>query len=260
MLLLIAAHYGILTVMKKTILIAGKDFPSGGDFADGMAHAGYNVVITGRAEAGNESGSSGSIVVASWNRPSSISARSLVLFAENAFGFVNETVLYFDASAYASQFTVLSPEECTRSLDTMISGYEYLAMETLARLDQRKAVGKLVFLIKSHPTMEGVLRSSSLRSSTAIPAGPFVSASQAAFVSFAENIAAFAGDKADVTVVLVSCGDQNDISAKDGSLALWLAGYLTSLDNLKSKTGAKQAVNWVKAGAKGFGFLSRFHS
>lgn len=260
MLLLIAVHYDILTAMKKTILIAGKDFPSGGDFADGMAHAGYNVVITGRAEAGNESGSSGSIVVASWNRPSSISARSLVLSAENAFGFVNETVLYFDASAYASQFTVLSQEECTRSLDTMISGYEYLAMEMLNRFDQRKTNGKLVFLIKNHPTMEDVLRSSSLRSSTAVPAGPFVSAAQAAFISFAENIAALAGDKAGVTVVLVSCGEQNEIAAKDGSLALWLAGYLNSMDNLKSKTGAKHAVNWVKAGAKGFGFLSRFYS
>ncbi|HAH60865.1 MAG TPA: hypothetical protein DCL73_02060 [Treponema sp.] len=244
--------------MKKIILIAGKDMPAGRDFADGMAAAGYNVVVAGGAETEGSAGTSGSVAVASWNRPSSISARSLVLHAENLFGAVNETVLYFDAEEYASQFTVFSPEECTRALDTMISGYEYLSMETITRLEQRKNAGKLVFLLKRHPAMEEVLHSAALRSSTVSPAGPFVSAAQAAFASFAENVAALTGDRPNVTVVLVSCDANNETAAKDGSLSSWLAGYLSSVDNLKNKPGARQAINWIKAGAKGPGLLSRF--
>lgn len=244
--------------MKKTILTAGKDMPSAGDFADGLAAAGYNVVVAGSAEADVSAESSGSIASVSWNRPSSISARSIVLQAENLFGTVDETVLYFDAGIYSSQFTVFSPEECTRSLDTMVSGYEYLTMEMITRLEQRKNTGKLIFLLKRHPTMEEVLHSAALRSSTASPAGPFVSAAQAAFASFAENTAALAGDKSNVTVVLVSCDANNETAAKDRTLASWLAGYLAAIDNLKNKPGAKQAINWIKAGAKGPGLLALF--
>jgi hypothetical protein len=244
--------------MKKTILIAGKDLPSGGNFTEGMANAGYNVVVTGNPETDGGSGLSESVAAASWNRPSSISARSLVLQAENLFGSVNETVLYFDADAYASQFPVFSPEECTRSEDTMISGYQYLAMATISRLEQRKSSGKLVFLLKRHPTMEEVLHSPAVRNSTASPAGPFVGAAQAAFAAFAENVAALAGDKPNLTVVLVSCDANNETAAKDENLAAWLAVYLSAVDNLKNKPGARQAINWVKAGSKGPGLLSLF--
>jgi NAD(P)-dependent dehydrogenase (short-subunit alcohol dehydrogenase family) len=243
--------------MKKTILIAGKNLPAGGNFADGMVTAGYNVVVTGSPETEVAADNSG-CAVAAWNRPSSISARSLVLQAENLFGTVNETVLYFDADIYASQFTVFSPEECTRALDTMISGYEYLAMETINRLEQRKNAGRLIFLLKRHPSMEETLHSAVLRSNTASPAGPFVSAAQAAFTSFAENVAALAGDKPNVTVVLVSCEANNETGANDSILSAWLAGYLASMDNLKNKPGAKQAINWIKAGARGSGLLSLF--
>ncbi|MFA6856791.1 MAG: hypothetical protein WCR31_06230 [Treponema sp.] len=245
--------------MKKTILIAGKDFPSGGDFASGLAGAGYNVVVTGSTEAENIPNSAGNISVVTWNRPSSISARSLIIEAENLFGCVNESVLYFDAGSYASQFTVFSPEECTRAFDTMILGYEYLAMETIIRLEQRKRNGKLIFLLKHHPSMEEALHSSVLRSNTASPAGPFVSAAQAAYAAFAENVAAFVGDRPNVTVLLISCDMNNETAAKDGSLSLWLSGYLEAIDNLKNKPGAKQAVNWIKAGAKAPGFFSLFH-
>ena len=242
--------------MDKTILVAGKDLPAGGDFADGMALAGYNVVVTGNSEADSASVSADSIVIASWNRPSSISARSLMLQAENAFTVIDEAVLYFDASVYVEQFTALSPEECTRAIDTMISGYEYLTMELLNRIEQRKARGKLIFIVKHHPSMAEVIRSSSLRSSTASPANPFVNSAEAAFVAFAENIAAFAGDKQNVTIVLITCDAQNEIASNDASLASWLAAYLADIDSAKHKMSAKQSLSWVKAGSKRMGLLA----
>ena len=146
--------------MEKTILIAGKDLPYGGDFADGMALAGYNVVVTGNPESDSASVTAGDIVIASGNRPSSVSARSLVLQAENAFTVIDETVLYFDAAVYAQQFTALSPEECTRAIDTMIAGYCYVTMEILNRIEQRKANGKLIYIVRHHPNMADVIRSS----------------------------------------------------------------------------------------------------
>ena len=249
--------------MEKTILIAGKDLPYGGDFADGMALAGYNVVVTGNPESDGAAVTAGDIVIASWNRPSSVSARSLVLQAENAFTVIDETVLYFDAAVYAQQFTALSPEECTRAIDTMISGYHYLTMEILSRIEQRKESGKLIYIVRHHPSMADVIRSSAIRSSTASAAGPFVSSAEAAFTAFAENIAAYAGDKQNVSVVLVSCDVQNDAAEKDSSLASWLADYLAALDGAKSRRSAKQSLSWIKAGSKapgslGQNLLSRF--
>ena len=98
---LFAQQYVIVSCMEKTILIAGKDLPYGGDFADGMALAGYNVVVTGNPESDGAAVTAGDIVIASWNKPSSVSARSLVLQAENAFTVIDETMLYFDAAVYA---------------------------------------------------------------------------------------------------------------------------------------------------------------
>ena len=260
---LFAQQYVIVSCMEKTILIAGKDLPYGGDFADGMALAGYNVVVTGNPESDGAAVTAGDIVIASWNRPSSVSARSLVLQAENAFTVIDETVLYFDAAVYAQQFTALSPEECTRAIDTMISGYHYLTMEILSRIEQRKESGKLIYIVRHHPSMADVIRSSAIRSSTASAAGPFVSSAEAAFTAFAENIAAYAGDKQNVSVVLVSCDVQNDAAEKDGSLASWLADYLAALDGAKSRRSAKQSLSWIKAGSKapgslGQNLLSRF--
>jgi hypothetical protein len=244
--------------MEKTILIAGKDMPAGSGFAAAFAEAGYDVTITEPEQGARTVPTEKNITAAAWNRPSSVSARSLVLQAENAYGPVGATVLYFDGPAYAAQFAVLSPHDCSAALDAMIAGYQYLAIETMNRLDQRNESGRLVFLLKRCPTMEETLRSPSARGGVTVSAGPFVAAAQASFTAFAENVAASAGDKQNLTVVLVLCDSQNETAENDGTLASWLAGYLASLDGLKSKPGAKQAVNWIKAGAKGPGFLSLF--
>jgi NAD(P)-dependent dehydrogenase (short-subunit alcohol dehydrogenase family) len=246
--------------MGKTIFIAGKDLPDGGDFADGMALAGRKTAVTGNPENDRNSVSSADIVITPWNRPSSISARSAVLEAETAFGSAAEdAVLYFDAPLYASRFTGFTPDECTRAADTMVTGYGYMAVELLSRLDQRSASGRIVFLLKQHPTLEQALRSASIRSSVSTPCSPLVSAAQASFTALAENTAALAGDRPNVTVILVTCDEQNEAAAKDSTLASWLSGYLDEVEGLKNKLSAKQSLVWIKAGAKGPGLRSFFH-
>ncbi|MBQ9630360.1 MAG: hypothetical protein IJR49_02105 [Treponema sp.] len=235
--------------IDKTVLIAGKDLPFGSDIADGMALAGYNVIVTGNGETDRQSISASNIVISSWNRPSSISARSLMLQAETKFSQVDESILYFDAELYAQQFPTYSAEECTRAVDTMILGYQYLCMEILTRLEQRKVAGKIIFLVRDHLSMEEMIRSSSAKSGTVTPTGPLVSSAKSAFMAFAENTAALMGDKSYVTILLVSVDSKNELSSKDSSLAAWLSEYLSALDKMPNKLTAKQSLKWIKAGA-----------
>lgn len=232
--------------MGKNILIAGKDLPAGGDFADGMSLAGNNVVITGNPDSDRASLSSQAVVIAEWNRPSPVSARSLVLQAENAFGPLDTAVLYFDTQVYAQQFTSFSTEDFSRSLDEMTAGYELLTMEVLARYEQRKLVGHIVFVLKTPSVQRGAVLN------------PLVAASQAAFTEFAESVALYAGDRETTTVVLVTGDAQNETSAKDNTFASWLSGYIEAVDALKNKPGARQSAAWVKAGAKNPGGFSLF--
>jgi NAD(P)-dependent dehydrogenase (short-subunit alcohol dehydrogenase family) len=243
--------------MEKTFLIAGKNFPAGGSFAEGMSRTGYNVAITGTPDSGHSSLSSKGITVLPWNNGSSVSARSLILETENVFGSIDAVILYFDASFFTVQFSSYTPEDVSRALDIMIAGYQYLAMEVLNRFEQKKNGGRLIFLLKTYPTMAEVLHSSALKNSTTGPSGPILAASQAAFGAYAENTAALAGDRDSSSVILFSCTAQNDIAEKDASLAAWLSNYLAVMEQLKTKPGVKQSTSWIKAGSKGPGLLSR---
>lgn len=236
--------------MNKTVLVAGKDLPYGADFAEALAKCERQVVITGKPDTDKAFVSHEAIAIASWNRPSSISARTLVLQAENAFLKVDEMILYFDASLYASQFTSLSPEECSRAQDTMVQGYQYVAMEFLTRLDARKQNGTLVFINRTHPGMADAVSSPSAKSTTAIFANPFVKSAEKAFQGFAENIAAFVGEKPQTNVVLVSCSSTNDANESDSALATWLVSYIDSLERAKKKPTVRQTLQWLKIGSK----------
>lgn len=236
--------------MSKTVLAAGKDLPYGADFAEALAKCGLQVVVTGKPDTDKAFVSNEAIAVASWNRPSSISARTLVLQAENAFLKVDEMILYFDASLYATQFTSLVPEECSRAQDVMVSGYQYAAMEFLTRLDARKQNGTLVFINRTHPGMADAVSTPSSKSTTAVFANPFVKSAEKAFQAFAENIAAYVGAKPQVDVVLVSCGAQNDSNESDAALASWLSSYTAALETAKKKPTVRQTLQWIKIGSK----------
>ncbi len=249
--------------MTKTILIAGKNLPDGADFIEGAQVKMRNVAAA--ASKGAKPAASPNTSAFEWTRTSPISARSLVLDAETEFGKIDEAVLYFDESYYAGKFNLLTPQECSESIDEMILGYQYLALEILSRFEkkysmasgleeEKAAAPKLAFLIKSCSSECDVNKNGSLRASTPMAAGPFVAAASAAFMAFAENIAAIYGGREYVTVLLAH-GDQNIEAAKrDRSLSEWICSYMDEVDKLKAKLSLKQSLNWIKAGAKGPGF------
>ena len=244
-------------------MIAGKNLPDGADLVDGAEVKMRSVAVT--APKGAKPASTPNISAFEWTRTSPISARSLVLDAETEFGKIDEAVLYFDEGYYATKFSLLTPQECSESIDEMILGYQYLALEILSRfekkysmrsgLEEEKAPApKLAFLIKTCASECDVSKDVRLKAITPMAAGPFVAAASAAFTAFAENIAAIYGGREYVTVLLAH-GDQNiEVAKRDRSLSEWICSYMDEVDKLKAKLSLKQSLNWIKAGAKGPGF------
>jgi len=108
-----------------------------------------------------------SVAVEEWNRGSSLSARTLILQAENTYDKLDETVLFFDEEYFAQLAGRTEASECAESSDNLILGFQYLAIETLARFEKKNVggigPGKLVFLLKEGPCMADALRLPSLR-------------------------------------------------------------------------------------------------
>ncbi len=253
--------------MEKTILIAGKDMPDILDFSDGALMSGRNVVLTNAAGNQSTQEADGGAIIATWNKISPVSARSLILECENYFRRLDEVVLFFDEAFFSERFDGMSHENCSHGTDEMILAFQYLSQEVLNRFEKRFAINhvtdqtikpaKLVFLLKSSPSELDILKSNSLRNTVPCAAGPFVSAAANAFCGFAENVAAMFGGRDYINVILAKVDVSSGLGKNDKALASWLCSYLDEVDKLKTKLNVKQSVSWVKAGSKspgGFGF------
>lgn len=243
--------------MGKNILVAGKDLPESERFVESLVSAGNNVAVTYQNEASHLSLPEERAAQVKWNRASPVSARAIITETENSFGSLDAAILYFDAPSFAQTFTECTVQEISHALDILVAGYQYLAVELLARFNQKKHDGRIVFLLKTQTSLTDVSKSSSQRGSTMRPSGPIVAASQAAFGTFAENFAVLAAAQEYGSVVLTIGNTQNETAVKDGVLASWLSNYLKTLDG-KPKPDANTAPSWVKAGARGSGIFSLF--
>lgn len=252
--------------MPKTILIAGKDLPDGDNFIAGAA--GENRRISAATSSFQQKPVFDEQLAAiPWLRTSPISSRTLVLQTENQFSFIDEAILYFDESYFASKFNSFSIENCSSSTDAMILGFHYLTIELLNRFEQtmnmddmqENTYKKLVFLLKNSPNESEILRTPSLRNIEPYASNCFTAAAAAAFQAFAENIAAVYGGREYVSVILIKADHNNEVAKKDSALSSWLCSYLDDVEKLKSKPSAKQSTAWIKAGTKstGLSFFSR---
>ena len=256
--------------MEKTLLIAGKELPDGEMFASGAVTSGRKTLITRLPQPGDDNEglrtSTNGILSASWNRPSALSARALVLKALNEFGHLDECAIVFDEPHLLQKYgDIASTAENVRIIEELISSYQYIAAEITTRVQKQirnasqlsaeeKRRLRLVFLHKTnHSLAQGILEKS-----TDKPSSPFLSAASAAFRAYAENIAASLVESDDITPLLVTCDEGNDMHANDAVLSSWLFGYLDQLDSLRRPLSAKQRLSWTKAGTKtpgGFGFF-----
>ncbi len=235
-------------MMEKTVLFAGKEYPAGSALASAAINHRRNVVITVPAtmETLPESLAASEIAVAAWNKSSSVSARSVILQAENAFQRVDEAVLYFDTAWFSPRFQTVTPELCSRAVDEMISSYLYLSMELTTRFTKLKG-GTIIFMLKAAPGLADAPSAATLRSDTgAVPAGILPAAAEAAFRVLAESTAAKYADKDGLRFLLV----RTDYDTSDGQFAGWMFEYLDALLVSKVKQDTRHTVQWVKLGAK----------
>lgn len=241
--------------MGKNIFIAGKELPFVSDFADGFVIKENNVAL---ALSGEEKNALSGVKVIDWRRGSGVAARAAVIQAETELGAIDDFILFYDSAFYSEMFNDFSTENCAEACDTLISSYQFLALEIMNRVKQHKNKCRIVFALKAQPNEKDVILSPNLKTFVQTPSNAFVAAGEAAFATFAENVAASSIDDENLSVLLVAGDDQNEVMHKDSSFASWLNGYISALDETKTKNSAKNITNWVKAGAKNPGGFSLF--
>lgn len=241
--------------MEKNILIAGKDLPSCSDFADEFALNGFNVAVTGNPE-DSKSLSSSEIKIISWNKSSAISARSLIIQAETLNNTTTEAILYFDAPLFTSKFSNLSTDLCAPACDSMILGFQYLTLELLTRIKQHKTKTRIIFILKTQPTLCDINKSNTLKRIVDSPANTLVASAEAAFATFTENISTQLLTDEYAFPLLITGDTQNETMQKDSNLASWLKNYIELLDSKKTE---QKTASWIKAGTKPSIAFSLFH-
>ena len=245
-------------------MIAGKYLPEATNFADGAEIKMRNVAITD-PKISKDNVPVSNIKTLPWSRPSPVAARSLILECERIFGNIDEVVLYFDESYFATKFHLLTMQNCSQTLDDALLGYQYLTLELLSRFEKTsemnaslgkpQVVPKLVFLIKNSVNEFDIKKNPALRTELPAPSNAFVAAAAAAFVAFAENIAAVYNSKEYVEIILANADFENETAKTDNSLGQWICDYLDELDTKKKRLSLKQELSWVKAGSKFSKFL-----
>lgn len=249
--------------MAKTALIAGKEMPAGSKFADGFSMAGRNISITGpeieKHEEEDDSdkiqqiSEASGISIVEWNKTSPISSRTIILATESMFGRMDEAILFFDEEWYASLEQRMNTQECIRGCDELILPYQSLALEVISRFEMKNSEmkpGSLVFLIKETPSNADTLRSPAVRNGISSIASPVVASAAAAFMTFAENIAALYGNQPYINIYLVRGDNSIDVSASDVEFGKWLGNYIDSTEESGVPMDAKKSLSWIKAGSK----------
>lgn len=242
--------------MSKNLLIVGKDSASVAEIAEGLSLGDFNIATADDLQKRTTAASSATSVL--WNKGSAVSARSLIIQAETSLGYIDDYIFYFDSSLYSVDFSNFSQDNCQKSSDEMICSFQYAALEAITRIEQKKQPARLIFILKTHPSVKDFVLTPASKSLTSVPANPFVAAAEAAFANFAENLAAYSSEKENISLLLITGDEENETMKKNSAFASWLSEYLTALDKQKNKPSIKNTLSWVKAGAKAPGGFSIF--
>jgi hypothetical protein len=220
--------------MSKMLLIAGKEFPDGADFAAAAKSSQRDVVITADTESQETTPDNFHIV--KWRKHSPISAHSLIIETENLYQKkIDEAVLLFDTPWFSARYPELTTQVCAQSLDDMLAGYILLITELLSRFS-----GNAKDTIPASPVLIFALREDTMQDSGVLPA-----TGAGAFRAFAERIAASCAEHSSLSVLLVEIDAHTD----DVAFGAWLFPYLDTLSS-KMLPDTKKNRQWIKCGAK----------
>lgn len=237
--------------MIENVLFAGKDFPAGEQYLSTALDYDVTALMT-KSEYNDSSQNAYNIL--EWNRSSIISAHSLVIQSENLVNNLDAAVLIFDAPHFASIYDEHEKNSIKKISDELILAYQFLSFALMERFILKKH-GTLVFIHKSLPTQNSILKKNGEQNVSLNFAGPLLSSAQDAFTSFAENFACKFLDTAPQKVILVHADTESD-----NQICSWLCKKLQTTENNKNKVkrNNKDAVKWLSATGKETGALGFF--
>ena len=227
--------------MDKSVLIAGKDFPSSAAFVNAGVKAGYAAAVSVSQD---EKLPGDTLCSFNWNRHSSVSAHTFILEAVNTLKSLSHALLIFDAKEYEQRFSDFDTQTISEVTDEAVAGYMFLTKELLEFFSKREAGGTLCFLYQ--PSFAAKEIKSFAKNKDSVPTGrALVAAASAAFKAFAENTAALHGYER-IKIMLAEYDESEEQNAQTQT-AETLFAYLNAY-NTSDKY--KQSIRWIKLGTK----------
>lgn len=250
--------------MEESILLAGPNTASCVSLAASFASYGYNPIIAGDNSHDTVPESfnpTSNIKLITWNKASLISARTLLLQLETLTGPIKNALFYFDSTIFSKLYPNYNSALCNKASDNMITSYQYLILETLTRIKQKKSPCRLIFLLKSKSSLCEIEHSSTLKKAGALPSSLFVSGAQAAFQAFCENVACTSLEDKYTSTLLINANEQNEVAQDASIFVSWLKEYIETLGEKRDSAGnllPQKSTYWIKAGQKPSGSFSIF--
>lgn len=206
--------------MKNTVLIAGGVSPLNTCLSEAAEKTDNKVLVADSSHSKNSA--------FSWNPASPISARSLLLQAENTFESIGTVILPFDTDSYEDYYSKLNVETISKGIDNMVLGYFYIVSEIVSRFE-KYGEGNIVFFYSDDAGKEK---------------GVLAAAAASAFCTLAKKTASFYAGKP-AGIVLVKNETNTFQEAAD-----WLFQYLMQPGAQKAAVNSKYASHWLKPGSK----------
>lgn len=224
----------------ENVLFVGKEGKDAAVFMRVFKDEGKKVILIGEEDED----------ALNWNKGSSIGAKTLILQGEmKVGGRIEGTVFFHDSKMYLSRYPEANKSDVRRMMDEMFFGFQYLTFELLERALQKDNKLSLIYVVKSYPSLiDGVLDKSLKVEGPLLH--PVLAAAEAAFASFAENIAAENADSHSVKVYLVTVEEKSKEAEDDGILGEWLLSFLKEEGEKSAEKNAKDECRWIKAGGK----------
>lgn len=210
--------------MAKNIIVAGKDYNKSSKAENIAKQLELNAVFTNTSV---------------WNRNSPISAKSIIINAENKFEKIDAGLIFFEATDYNQVFKGIELQNYDQACDELILGYQFMTAEFLKRFE-KKQHGKLFFVLRPMQSLADFFKLSS-REQQANPnyANLIVSTAQQAFRTFAENIAATSYKENGPAIYLVEIGQ----NTTEQQVFEWLKTKIEEESPVYKNS--KQAVTWL---------------
>lgn len=236
------------------ILVVGKDLPESENLIKSFELQGHKIFASTGSDL-STSVESDNIFTFSWNKASSISAKTLLIQAEAKLIQIDRVLIVFDGPYYAKRFESERIEDCTQAVENMVSGYVYFCQTLLNRLSQKSKNIIVSFYLKSAATKADIVTAKGV---TQAPCTNNVAVAQAAFKALAENTAAAMSEFQEISIFLCQAEPGNELYSNDRETGNWINTCFDSIEKMRNKPSAKQALTWVKTGGKLPGGFSLF--